>query len=533
LIINNKIFLPPPGGDSDIKELFKQIAAAGAGRPLGTDGFPPGPWTSELLSAAISQINPKKNGVDLRTVQLWFQDNDRGISTTNITWLARILGCDDPDATRQWQIELVAAQSRLTSKRRDQKKAASAAPIEAVDPEPSLVADIDAAVPRTDASDTDHPPQRLGLAMRSEAVFTRGSPLDLPASVFAGAAALGFVSFIIGIHDAIYVRGDGLAKQVGFFWAPNWTILFMVFLPLYFAFVIELLAYWKKEGRIKLAGGLSRGESDEAWARNVRASSKSFWAVFLSCVLVAGIVQWVGVSVIPLIKGSGNYAIDWGKLTLARPEIISVPTTLVFTGLAYLYMSVCFYMFFAALILLYTMIQDLWRTAQATKSQVGFEFEHGNASVRVMSGVFRCTLLGIIIAICMKAQSAYLASNDRTIVDWLVQDGLSAFDGSRAVGIIFEYRMPTHYSSLLVAISTVVVFLYATLRLGAVYRSQMRTLKSAAIVGLLLAAYLLIDAFTGFSILLTISGVVAIWGLIDPELQGWRPNHFGKTNNVS
>lgn len=536
MIKNNKIFVPPPNGDSDIKALFKQIAAAGAGRPLDNDGFPAGPWTPELLSEAILHIDPNRNGVDLRTVQLWFQDNDKGISTTNLKWLARILGCDDPEATNQWQVELVAAQIRLTAKRRDAKKAMNSEPSEPQDPVPDAPPDNDAApsTAPTSIPDTDigRPTVRHGLARKSEAIFTRGSPLDLPASVFAGTTALGFLSFMVGIHDATYVRSDGLVKQVGFFWAPNWTILFMVFLPLYFAFVVELLAYWKKDGRLKLVSPASRSESDKAWARNVEASSNTFWAVFLICVLVAGLVQWIGVSLIPLIKGSGSYAIDWGKLTLARPEVISVPTTLVFTGLAYLYMCFSFYIFFAGLILLYTLVQDLWRTAQAAKRHPGTEHEFAKASMRVMSGVFRCTILGIIVASCMKAQSAYLASNGRNIVSWLVEDGFSVLHHGQVVGRTFTYRMPTHYSSLLIAISTCVVFAYAALRLGSSFRPHLRMWKRTAIVGFLMAAYLLIDAFPGFSILLGTATTLALYGLVDPELRPWRTTGVKDPRNV-
>src|SRR5690606_22169169 len=116
---------PPQRDGSDFKELFKRLAAAGAGRPLGKDGFPAGSWTPELLGEAISQIDSNRVGVDLRTVQLWFQENEQGISAANIRWLARIFGCDDPVATSEWQMELSAAQSRLSAKRREWKRTGS------------------------------------------------------------------------------------------------------------------------------------------------------------------------------------------------------------------------------------------------------------------------------------------------------------------------------------------------------------------------------------------------------------------------
>ena len=116
LLKNGKLFLPPPKDGSDFKEIFKRMVAAGAGRQLGGDSFPAGPWTPELLAEAISQIDSNRVGVDLRTVQLWFQENEKGISAANIRWLARVFGCDDPIATSEWQIELGEAQSRFAAK---------------------------------------------------------------------------------------------------------------------------------------------------------------------------------------------------------------------------------------------------------------------------------------------------------------------------------------------------------------------------------------------------------------------------------
>ncbi|TIS18077.1 MAG: hypothetical protein E5X07_33180, partial [Mesorhizobium sp.] len=429
----------------------------------------------------------------------------------------------------EWQMELSAAQSRLAAKRRESKRTGSDVALAVPDMARATTFDEESDSPAELARDADAKGsrRRSSLARRSEAFFSRGSPLNLPASVFAGAAALGFLSYITGIHDATYVRANGLVKQVGFLWAPNWTFLFMVFLPLFFAFVTELLVFWKSEGRLKFVTEGDGVESDDAWADNVEASSYSYWAVFLICVVFAGLFQWIGVCLMPLMKGGGNYATDWGKLAIVRPEVISVPEEVVFTGLAYLYMCLCFYLFFVGLILLYTLIHDLWRIGVASKSGPEVDYQHkvNEVGLRVMRAIFRCTVLGVMIAICMKAQSSYLASRGENIVAWLIRDMTSVLYGGNDVGDRIAYRMPTHYSSLLVVISTCVVFVYGSIRLGVGSRFQVPLWKMSAVVALLVVGYLLIDAFAGFSILLGVGVLLAIYGLIDPGFgDGERAN---------
>ena len=537
LFKNGKLFLPPPGDGSDFKELFKRLAAAGAGRPFGKDGFPAGPWTPELLAEAISQIDSNRIGVDLRTVQLWFQENEKGISTANIRWLARVFGCDDPAATSEWQIELIAAQSRLSAKRQKWRKAGSSVAQEI--PDTALTATFDG---ETDSSaelardsDAKGPKRRFNLASKSEALFSHGSPLNLPVLVFAGITGLGFLSYITGIHSVKYGRADGVVKQVGFLWTANWTFVFMVFLPLFVASVTELLSFWKNEGRLKLVADGDRIRSDEDWARNVASTSYSYWAVFSICVLFAGLFQWVGVLLIPLIKGGGSYATDWGSLAIVRPEVISVPEALIFTGLAYLYMSICFYLFFAGLILLYTVVQDRWTIGKSVRTLPGMNDENTlyQVNLRMLYGIFRCTVLGVLIAIVMKLQSAYLTSRGENIAAWLVGDMLSAFHYRHDVSITISFRRLNYYSSLIVAISTCFVFLYGSIRLGVGRGFGTPLWRMSAVVALLVAGYLLIDAFAGFSILLGVGVLLAIYGLFDPGLGRWRTSKLGNNQSVS
>lgn len=548
LIKNGKYFLPPPRDGSNFKEVFNRLASAGAGRPVDEQGFSSGPWTPELLAEAISQIDANRNGIDLRTVQLWFQDNEKGISTNNIHWLARIFGCDDPAATNEWQMELSAAQSRLTSTRREARRGAGSRDVlKGLNVGGMATSDNETVSPAKLSRDYDATGSNRGfsLARKSEAIFGRGSTLDLPASVFAGAVVLGFFSYLTGMHSVPYERLDGTVQQVGFLWAPNWTLLFMVLLPLFLAFVAELLIFWKHEGRLELAVEGDRTESDDGWARSVESSSFTYWAVFLICLLVAGLFQWIGTRLNPLLKGNlGNYAMDWGAIAIVHPEIISVPETVGFTGFAYLYMSVCFYLFFVGLILLFTLTHDLWNIWGASKFRLHVDYQRAAREVglKVMCGIFRCTVLGILIPICMKLQSSYLTSSGENIIDWLVDDFVSVFDSRDALSDWSNYSMPVQYSSLVVVLATCIVFLYGSLRIHAIWdhqaesaRSQFHALwwKMTAVVALLVASYLLIGVFAGFSILLGIGVLLAIYGMFDPGFRTEQANGLGDNQDVS
>ncbi|WP_457662301.1 RcgA family putative transporter [Sinorhizobium medicae] len=535
MLNNEKFFLPPPKDGSDFKELFKRLAAAGAGRLLGHDGFPAGPWTPELLAEAISEIDSNRVGVDLRTVQLWFQENDKGISTANIRWLARVFGCDDPVATSEWQVELSEAQFRLAAKRKAGRKA-----------EASLeTAGQTSAQRRTDTDETAAPAEiardidakralrPAGLAVRSEALFGCAFPLNLPASVFAGAAALGFLSYVTGIHSATVERVDGIIQQVGFLWAPNWTFVFMVFLPLFFFFATELLAFWKSKGRVKLVALAKSGEGHNEWKRRVESSSSTYWAVFIVCLVFAGVFQWIEVCLVPLMRGGGDYAVDWGKLAILRPEVISVPEAILFTGIAYLYMAICFYVFFAGLILLSTIAYDFWKIREELKSRPeDYDREINGVDGTLLGGIFRCTILGILVAICMKCQSSFLASTGNNIAAWLICDMTSALNGQYDVSAGIAYKLPTHYSSLLVVVSSCIVFVFGLVRIGAASHLRTTLWKMSAVVTLLASSYFAIGGFAGFSILLGLGVLSAVYGVFDPQLGRSRTKEFGAKLNV-
>ncbi len=531
MVIKGKFFAHPPKDGRDIKELFSFALSAGIGLPVDSDSNPIGVWTAELIAQEISRVDSSGAGVDIRSVQHWLnQENTRGIDAHNIYCLSRIFGCGDPEATAEWRIELSAANRRLAEKRKDGQKKAGKRSSSSQGTGLTSTSSDKAVVSAKNRAST----RRFSLAKATEALFC-GSPLNLPASVFAGAVALGFTSYFLGIHEATFDAQNGQVKQVGFLWAPNWTFLFMAFMPLFFAFVSELLFFWKGEGRERVTAQGDIKINTEAWARNIEASTCTFWAILIICLLFAGVLQWVGVRLLPLVRGGGDYATDWGSLAIVRPEVISVPEAIVFTGSAFLYMCICFYLFFAALILLYSVVQDFGNAQPSTMDMTGAEHQIEVCQVgeRVQRGIFRCTVLAIFIAMCMKLQSAYLSSSGTDILHWLINDIATILNATNKSGRLGDFSAPNHFSSLLIVLAAVFVFLYGAFRLDVGNRNQIVLWMMMATVGLLVAGYLLIGAFAGFSALLGLGVLLGIYALIVPGFRTEKRHELRDEQSVS
>jgi hypothetical protein len=506
LINNGKYFLPPQNDNCNFKQLFKRLTSAGVGRPVDENGFPQGPWTADLLAEAITQVDSNGSGVDLRTVQLWFQDNDKGISTDNSRWLARVIGCDDPDATSQWQMALGVANSRLVAERK--KKKADMLPA------PPTLQTSQSIMPTTplekvsivlDNSSELH----FNLEKKTERLFDNQSSFSLPVIVFSAAAALGLVAFTLNIHSIVHTPANGQAQQVGFLWAPNWTIVFLVILPAYLFFLSELLKSWKIEWRTRLFTGRSPTLFLDSWESRVASDAYSYWAVLIITVMIASGYNWTATNLIPLLNGNtGGWPVDWGKIAIFRPDIISVPSAVVFTGLVFLYNAFCSYAFFAGLIFLNTMTHDysniVRRHRTSFKDELPQDIEGMSSSL--INGIFRCTSLGMVITIMMKLQSSFLQSNSVDILEWIVVDVRASFSVGSALEVnkIGLRSAPGHFYSFFSMLAIIGTFVNASVRLRMSSFGSFSHISWLAMNGtmfLLVASYLLIGSVTGFTIL--------------------------------
>jgi len=434
MIVRRKYYQPPPKEGGDFNHVFQTAAGAGLGRPVDKPCMPDGQWTPELLADAITSIDANNQGVDLRTVQNWFQDNDRGASAQNLRWLARVFGCGDPNATSEWQKALSLASRQSNEKRKAKRKAKSqlvppdATPSPVLPPKPTPSAKLPKDVePKTD------------LAAKTEVILTSQSALFLPLLVFAGACTLALVSFMLNVHDVIFTPENGTAKQVGFLWAPNWTFNLLIILPIFLAQLSTLLRAWKLEWRPRMEAKYPKTQHEPLpWTTRLSAASYSFWATMFVMVLIASLLNWIMTHLLPLLSADvGAWPVDWGRIAILQPELISIPAAIGFSGMVFLYNGATAYIFFSGHIFLHLLKFDFMDQLKALNENPSRPPDPEIAAIGcgLIVGIYRCTALGIAITLLMKLQSGFLNSDSVNILQWLMQDAQAALGmGATATG---------------------------------------------------------------------------------------------------
>ncbi len=544
MIKNGRFFAAPQKSEDNFKRVFARLAAAGAGRPVDKDGFADGPWTPESLAEAISAIDGNRGGVELRSVQVWFQDNDNGISDTNLRWLARIFGCGDPEATSEWQTELKAAKERLASERRTKRQSKRVEKIE----NPSVVFNVydvpmgepgfssGSPKPKDAIYEDDQPVMRgVSLALRSEGVFSGPNSLLMPIVIWGGLGILWFLAISLGVHSVTYSPSEGINKQVGFIWSPGWNIGEPIFLPIYLILCSSLVTTWKQTNRHSLltSGGIS---GVDGWHRKITRFTSSFWAILFICVVLIFVVQWLGVYLLPLQEGSDDVPmIDWMLIALVRPEVLSTDQAIFVSFLGFFYSGIIYWFLFTGSLFLFIVSRDFADIGSAKDDR---HTPHYNGQVvkfgmKIMEVVFRCTILGIMVALSIKLNAAYLVSDAESITGWLWHDASLLF-GYRLDGWSWINGSPSpFFTSFLLLFLLCFVFgaCLAQVKTGfqktnlfdqeASYAKQ-AWYRMYTVLGILSAGYLLIGQFYGFSVILALSIAVALSSLL------WRVEPVSK-----
>jgi len=535
LVENGKYYVAPQQETANFKVLFARLAAEGAGRPVALDGVPDGPWTPELLTNAICGINANRSGIELRTVQVWFQDNDNGISAENIRWLSRIFGCNDPEAASQWQAELTAAKERLASERRA-KRQLTHDPNPQGPPSNEEMNKPDVTVFENTVSQTK--PAPASLAEKTEWILSGSGSMNLLISYWLVFCGLGFLNYVLGTLSVTYSPIEGLDKQVGFIWAPTLTVLPLIALPAYIYFVGNLNTYWKRVGRGKCTSQAATTiamHRNVAWYAKVNDFSFSFWAIALFCFFFVCCFQWFGIYLPAFLSGDTNgVQIDRYLVTLVRPEVISIPEAMVLAAIGYLYTASYIGVFMFGLLFLVIVafdFHDICTTLHLEGGSVDRP-QIRREGQKIVWGSFRVAVLGLWLALLIKLQVTYLSSDAKDTLSWLVTDALSVFGKGETRNGWLDNTSITHFTTFLMVVVTVTIFIFTIMKVQSVFerlsiygpeysivRGGREVVKMFLVIALLSMNLMLVGRFDGFSLLLVVSTLASMHVLSGPKLR--------------
>lgn len=546
LIKNGKYFVEPQKSSDNFKVLFARLAAEGAGRPVDKHGFPDGPWTPDTLADAISAIDANQNGIEVRAVQVWFQDNDNGISNDNIRWLSRVFGCDDPAATSQWQAELTAAKERLASERREKRKSAlNSAELTKIHNNEPDITNRPVTVPgdtpksyveRFTASRSR--PSVKTLSEKCEWILSGSASMNLLITYWLVFCGLGLLNYVLGTHSVTYSPADGLTKQVGFIWAPTLTILPIMVLPLFIFFVSDLNTYWKRAGRFKCTSEdvttIDR-YGHAAWHAKVNDYSFAFWSIALFCFLFVFGFQWAGIYLPAYLSGDANgVQIDRYLVTLVRPDLISIPEAMVLSAVGYLYTASYIAIFMFGLLFLVILVVDYQDicTTSALEGSISDRPQLRREGQKIVWGSFRVAVFALWLATLIKLQITYLSSDSKDFLTWLKTDALSVFDATETRNGWLENSSISHFTTFLMMVVTVTIFIVCLVKIRVIFdrlslydgeytfaHDQKAVIKMLLIITLLSLNLVLIGRFTGFSLLLAVSAMASMHVLSGPKLR--------------
>lgn len=529
MIVNGQYFVRPQRSSATFKELFARLAAEGVGRPVDQDGLPDGPWTPEKLADAISSIDANRDGIELRAVQVWFQDNDNGISNDNIRWLAKIFGCNDPEATSQWQAELAAAKERLARKRREKRKH-----------------DGNGTEIQTHTSTIDQQVQNAGISGISEKFFSDGGPFNIIVVLWACTTILLYVAYLFGVHDVSYRPADGINKQVGLFWSPNWYLDKLILLPLLVIYVSNTLSMWRRQWRASLVVGQSEQGILIGWAHKSSSYSLSFWIIFFVSVFITFLLQWYGSYLIPLMQNDiDQRVVDWLLVATERPEVMSASMAIFVSMVANIMSGIGYWYCFAGLMWLYVITSDFKDLCSSSTHRFDAVKRREAIDIggHILHNIYRCTILALLASTTIKTVAVYLMTDAENILAWLISDTLTFFGLREEDWGWFDKSPAASITSFFVMFIPCFVFFFCLSQIYGTLRTLLITFTSqscdsmssdiarlselrarwamwAAIILLLVFNFWMIGNFSGFSILLFGSLALACYSILASP-QNW------------
>ncbi len=353
-------------------------------------------------------------------------------------------------------------------------------------------------------------------------MFEGESSLNLPVTVWAGICTLWFIAYALGVHNITYRLENGVDKQVGLFWAPSWNIGEAIFIPLFLITASDAIAHWKHVGRPTIHG--EGGDGNIGWARKLANHEIAYRGILLVSLIAITILQWVGVYLLSFLSDDGSpIMVDWILVSVVRPDEVSTVVALWVSVFAYLYNGYIYWLFLNGAMLLYQIVTDLSETFHLRADASGSPNVRETVDA-VQNSIFRGAVYGSVLAICVKLNATYIESDGGNIVNWLVSDALLGL-GFRALQgwQWIDGSSPSSFSSVLLLFVVIFVYVKGELQIRKIRAdlglhvtgSRTNSVKAALrpiSVALLVVGFAGIGNFYGFSIVMVLTMVIALWG---------------------
>jgi hypothetical protein len=337
-----------------------------------------------------------------------------------------------------------------------------------------------------------------------EDFFVRQNPLRLWGFAAISGFLLLFMSTIANLDD-VTVTQQEITKRLGIWYAPNWSVVYLVLFPLFLvcisrqaSFVRDFLKQSTGDNTIIVSDGSTLSETQLiAHLKSEFKETSGVFSFLAVAVAIVTAVGWLLSCAIPLARWDlGDQAVGWANAQIARGGVgksYQYPC-LVYTAIAYIWMGIALYVYLAYLCTAFVYSNFFRKISQ---SQVILDANRTLCMIRTPSlptklseflyNLLVLCFLGIIAAFLIRLDVAFLYSDDGSILHfWFGDFGIHSLDEVIANGMTIpegHFQKPGAkdmdlYTSLAAVAATVVAFVTsAWLILDALRRARQFTIS--------------------------------------------------------
>lgn len=333
-----------------------------------------------------------------------------------------------------------------------------------------------------------------------------------PLTVWVLAAILGgtviFLGLLVDAHSVPISKTGAQTwtcmggKQVGLWAAPNWSLVYLLLFPVFLSQISSVARHLRRiiddlvanDAIIDEHGRTTRKAAIQAeLRRELRANNFVFALLGAAVCLLALIGWWTSVGRAIYSADIGNQVVDWSTWAAACNRSGYRWSTLAFTFLAYLWMGIALFIYFACLFLGFIYASFLQRLAAGSQTEEGaaplgrilFRRKMTTEHLRdFLTPYFIASMFGFLAAYCMRLQARFVSAPELNIMGYWIRDLAALFPGLIPRPDIGAPIQPdpvsnqTWFTAIFVGLITLVALLATARQLAEAFRDSREFLQT-------------------------------------------------------